>query len=92
MVNVEKPMRTQQKANLVEEPNVTTKESPNYFCENPTILVAELMANLTIENIQTSYFSAPEPAFSGVDMYNCLKRVKGFGVENENLVEQMCSF
>jgi hypothetical protein len=92
MVNVEKPMRTQQKANLVEEPYVTTKESPNYFCENPTILVAELMAKLTIENIQTSYFSAPEPAFSGVDMYNCLKRVKGFGVENENLVEQMCSF
>jgi serine/threonine protein kinase len=87
MVNVKKPMQTQ-----VKEIFITTKESPNYFCENPTILVAELMANLTIKYIKTSYFSAPEPVFSGVDMYNCLKRVKGFGVENENLVEQMCSF
>jgi predicted nuclease of restriction endonuclease-like RecB superfamily len=92
MVNVTTPMRLQRRNSLVEEPYITTKESPNYFCENPTILVAELMENLNIKNIQTSYFSAPEPAFSGVDMYNCLKRVKGFGVENENLVEQMCSF
>ena len=93
MVNVTKPMRAQKKAKLAKNERVViTKESPNYFCENPTILVAELMANLTIKNIQTSYWSEPEPVFSGQDMYNCLKRVKGFEVENKKLFEQMCFF
>ena len=91
MVNVTKSMRTQ-KSKPSNDEQVSTKEDPNYFCENPTILVAELMGTLTIENIQTSYFGDPEPVFSGVDMYNCLKRVKGFWAENEILVGQMCSF
>jgi hypothetical protein len=93
MVNVTKPMRAQKKAKLAKDKEVVSiRENPNYFCENPTILVAELMANLTIKNIKKSYWSEPVPVFSGIDMYNCLKLVKGFENVNEELIEQMCSF
>ena len=93
MVNVNKPLRTAEAASKLKSVDpIATKENANYFCENPTILVAELMGTLTINNVQTGYLGSPEPVFSGVDMYNCLKRVKAFELANEKLIEDMCTF
>jgi serine/threonine protein kinase len=93
MVNVNKPSRTNKAATKAKSVDpIATQENANYFCENPTILVAALMGTLTINNVQTGYFGTPEPVFSGVDMYNCLKRIGAFELADEKLVDQMCKF
>ena len=96
MINVrgsnQKSKGFSQKGSKKSSKKLVTKENPNFYCENPNILVSEVMKDLTIKNETSGSFGSVKAIFTGHDLYDSVKQIKGFSKANTKVVDQLCNF
>ena len=94
MINVMPSQRKEvnQRGNKRSNGKLPSKENPNYYCENPNIFISEVMKELPVKTLKTRTWGRNEEVFTGHDLYNIIKRMKGFTKSNEKLVVQFCTF